>query len=191
MAKRILAGKMFIRLPPLLGYSPLTTGTAQWAWSTMLLDTPPMGDLRVPEIIRTSCREPEDCPRSSRSELLTPGLLAQHRKDGTPLYYLVGLCELALTAEAILQAPSTGTTCLQRSARPLPLVGMRRVSSRVVPAVGAIYARTPLEELFASLVQLFFVALAREVVLLEGILRQVKDLLGLVAVVIDVLLVAL
>jgi hypothetical protein len=29
---------------------------------------------------------------------------------------------------------------------------LRRVSSRVVPAVGGVYARTPLEELFAPLV---------------------------------------
>ena len=53
-----------------------------------------------------------------------------------------------------------------------------------VHAVHGVDARTPTKKLLTPLVYLFFRALARQVVLLEGIFVEVEELVGLVAIVV-------
>ena len=52
-------------------------------------------------------------------------------------------------------------------------------------------ARTPYEEIVTPLIRLFFGTFIREVILFYRIFRQVEELIGLVAVVVDILLGAL
>src|SRR5215207_7675608 len=58
-------------------------------------------------------------------------------------------------------------------------------------AIRSVDARTPDEEVIASLIHLFFTAFVRQVPPFERIFGEVKELVGLVAVVVYVLLVAL